>query len=285
MTTTASPALLTFSEKLAEDLDNKLLVLPAFPDAVTRIQFELQSEDKSVEEIARLLSAEPALAARVLQIANAFVIRRAGSEVRDLRQAITRMGFGMVRSVATSFGLKQVAGDANYSDISKRELELALSDSVRAASVCYVFAKRYTNLNPDEAMLTGLLHTIGRLYLIKRVSDDDQLSESDLQATTAEWHASVGRVLAESWKLPEALSEAIDQQDAGGEARTGPVSLTDILIAARTVIREADLDSATESLDSIVLDRLGVPRDSETGAFDLSSCMEEIDEIQAALGG
>ena len=56
----------SFVERLAQDLKDERLELPAFPEAVLRIQQALQSSDTDTGDIVRILSSEPALAARLL---------------------------------------------------------------------------------------------------------------------------------------------------------------------------------------------------------------------------
>ena len=95
-----------FVERLAQDLKDERLELPAFPEAVIRIQQALQSADTDTADIVRILSSEPALAARLLRIANSAEFRRADAEITDLRKAISRMGFNMVRTVAVAFAMR-----------------------------------------------------------------------------------------------------------------------------------------------------------------------------------
>ncbi len=282
-------AALTFVQRLAKDLEDKRLVLPAFPNAVTRIQLALQSDDNSIGDIVQILGSEPALAVRLLQIANAWAIRRAGPEVTDLHQAVKRMGYDMVRSIAIAFGMRRLQGDANYSPAGQAELKAALTEAVQVAAISYVLAKHFTRLKPGEALLTGLLHAIGRLYIIKRFEEADHVSDEELQTTVAEWHPTIGKAIAESWGLPEALGTAIEQQNDYEINCRGPVSLSEVLIAARLTNRGtspeagAEPDTDEEQQAAPVFDRLGIPRNDESGAVDLSTHIEEIGGIRSAL--
>jgi HD-like signal output (HDOD) protein len=226
-----------FVERLAQDLRDERLELPAFPEAVLRIQRALQNPDTSTDDVVRILSSEPALAARLLRIAYSAEFRRMDQDVTDLRKAVSRMGFNMVRSVAVAFAMRQLRRKDSYTPVAQAQLEKAWTESLEVAATCFVIAKRFTRLNPDQALLTGLLHVLGRLYIIMRSKDAEELSENQMREVIDGWHASIGKAILESWGLPEALQSAIEHQDEFEVAVDGPTSLTDVLIAAKLLMR------------------------------------------------
>src|SRR5690554_121542 len=165
MSTTAQAGF-SFVEQLAQDLSDDRLELPAFPDAVLRIQSALQSPDTDANEIVAILSSDPALAARILRTANSVAFKRADKEITDLRTAVTRMGFNMVRTIAVAFAMRQLRQRDLYSAKARDEIESIWRDSLNIATICCVIAKYCTRLNADQALLTGLLHGLGRLYIV-----------------------------------------------------------------------------------------------------------------------
>jgi HD-like signal output (HDOD) protein len=233
MSTSAQAVGFGFVERLAQDLRDQHMELPGFPEAVLRIQRALQSADTSTDDIVRILSSEPALAARLLKIANSAEFRRMDQDVTDLRKAVSRMGFNMVRSVAVAFAMRQLRRKDTYTPAAQKELEQAWKESLEIAAACFVIAKRFTRLNPDQALLTGLLHVLGRLYIIMRSKEAEELSEAEFREVVNSWHASIGKAILESWGLPEALQNAVEHQDELELELEGAVTLTDVLIAAK----------------------------------------------------
>ncbi len=243
MSTTAHAVGFSFVEKLAKDLRDERLELPAFPEAVIRIQRALQSPDTSTDDVVRILSSEPALAARLLRMANSAEFRRVDQNITDLRKAVARMGFNMVRSVAVAFAMRQLRKKDTYTPTAQLQLEQAWEDSLNASAACFVIAKRFTRLNPDQALLTGLLHVLGRLYIIMRAKDMAELSDIEMRQIIDSWHASIGKAICESWGLPEELQHAVEHQDEFDTAFDGDVTMTDVLIAAKLVAR-GEMDGA-----------------------------------------
>lgn len=115
MSSTAHTVGFSFVERLAQVLRDERLELPAFPEAAVRIQPVLQSPDTRTDDVVRILSSEPALAARLLRMANSAEFRRVDQNITDLRMAVTRMGFNMDRSVAVAFAMRQLRRKDTYS--------------------------------------------------------------------------------------------------------------------------------------------------------------------------
>src|SRR5690606_5380024 len=113
----------TLAARIAEDIQEDRLELPGFPEPVLRVQRTMESPDASAEDVVRVLSSEPALAARALQIANSVQFRRRGSEVTDLKTAVSRLGFNLVRSIAVAHAIQQLRLRETYSPSAKAELE------------------------------------------------------------------------------------------------------------------------------------------------------------------
>jgi HD-like signal output (HDOD) protein len=237
MSSTAHAVGFSFVERLAQDLRDERLELPAFPEAVLRIQRALQSPDTSTDDIVRILSSEPALAARLLRMANSAEFRRADQNVTDLRKAVARMGFNMVRSVSVAFAMRQLRKKDAYTPVAQEQLELAWEQSLAVSATAFVVAKRFTRLNPDQALLAGLLHVLGRLYIIMRAKDSPELSQTEMREILDGWHATIGKAILETWGLPETLQHAVEHQDEYGEAQEAEPSLTDVLIAAKLIAR------------------------------------------------
>jgi HD-like signal output (HDOD) protein len=147
------------------------------------------------------------------------------------------MGFNMVRSVAVAFAMRQLRRKDTYSAVAQAQLERAWEDSLEASAICFVLAKRFTRLNPDQALLTGLLHVLGRLYIIMRSKDATELSDTEMADVIDGWHASIGKAILESWGLPEELQHAVEHQDDLESDQEGDVTLTDVLLAAKLVAK------------------------------------------------
>lgn len=231
-----------FVDRLAQDLEEGHFELPAFPDAVLRVQRALQSPVTDAGDIVAILGSDPGLAANVLRIANSAAFRPASGEITDLRAAVGRLGFNMMRTVAVEFAMRQLRR-GKRPPVVLAEIEKTWRDSLNVASLCYVLAKHYTSVNADQALLVGLLHGIGRLYVVMRAEDRTDVTAEEISEIANSWQATIGKAILESWGLPESLQHAVEHQDDFDGERDGAeeisaraagvASLTDLLITAK----------------------------------------------------
>jgi len=243
MVSSAHAAAFGFVEQLAQDLKDDRLELPAFPDAVLRIQAALQSPDTDVNDIVTIVQSDAALAARILKTANSAALRRSDKEITDLRSAVARMGLSMVRTTAVAFAMRQMRLKDTYSPAGRVEIENIWHDSIKIAAVCAVLAKHYTRLSADQALLTGLLHVLGRLYVVMRAEEhakENIFEPIDIREVAAGWHTAICTAIVTSWGLPEALQHAVENQDHVDLELEGDVTLTDVLIAAKALVAASD---------------------------------------------
>ena len=292
MPTTSHAAAYGFVERLAQDLKDARFELPAFPDAVLRVQRALQSPDTSANDVVAILSSDPGLAANLLRIANSAAFKPASGEITDLRNAVSRLGFNMVRTVAVEFAMRQLRRRDIQSAVVKSEIEAIWRDSLKVASLCYVIAKHYTRVNSDQALLTGLLHALGRLYIVMRAEEMTDVSAAGIREVADGWQATIGKAILESWGLPEPLQHAVEHQDdiesvfAGADESAGPgvaagaVSLTDVLVAAKCLSAG---NGATGTQEVPALGWLNAMKKQGAPAV-LADHDEEIQSLRASLG-
>jgi HD-like signal output (HDOD) protein len=232
---------LAFLGNLATEVSKGTVNLPCFPDVVMRIRKALSAPEVSLTEVVKIIGTEPRLAARLLQAANSAAFNPAGKHLSDLRAAITRLGHRPVQSAAMSFAVKQLRLAPALRTISK-PLNFLWEQSISVAAICQVVARR-TRVSPEEAFLTGLLHGIGRLYIMVRsVGKADKLYQDPrFVDMIASWHPAIGKAVLENWGFDDHMCEAVgDQDDLDRNGKHEP-DLTDIIVvgvALARVLRE-----------------------------------------------
>jgi HD-like signal output (HDOD) protein len=241
------PLALQFLTNMAVNLSRGPVDLPCFPNVVIKIRDALHDPKTSVQETVRLVGAEPRLAARLIQTANSVAFNSSGTPVTDLRTAITRLGQRLVEGAALAFAVQQMKDEPALRSIAKQLKEL-WKMSIAVASICQVVA-RWTKVKPDEAFLTGLLHGIGRLYIMAHAVGRPSALLLDLTCaeTIANWHPSIGRAVLENWRVGEAMAVSVGEQSDFGREHRGEPDLTDVLIVS-IVLAEA-LEASSPKID------------------------------------
>lgn len=225
-------AVFEFVRSLGERLAKGEFDLPPFPDSALRVREALQDPDVDIGKISNLVLSEPALTARLLRMANSAALRRGPMEITDIKMAISRIGLDMVQNAAVSFAARE-AFKSPPGGLLSRELDLMRRHSIRVATIAYVLARNTRNpLKPDEAMLAGLLHTVGKFYILTRADEFPTLfaDRETLQDLMAQWHTGVARAIVESWEFPEGIAIAVDEQELLDRDAYLPPEITDYVL-------------------------------------------------------
>jgi HD-like signal output (HDOD) protein len=250
-------------ENLERSLAGGSLELPSLPEVALKIRRGLADDNVSVSEIARLLGSDPALAARTLRIANSAMFYRGSRPITSLNAAVSQLGYKMVRNVALSFAAQQVF--IGYGSRQLRDLVTAIwRHSVHAAVISHMLARVRTKLNADEAFLAGLLHEIGKLYIVMRAKDNVEVLANDpgFQSMLAAWHPRLGRAVIEAWELPPELAAAVGDHETCSLEASDPPSMTAVVAVANYLVEHSEaacadpeFHSKVPSLGALALDK------------------------------
>jgi HD-like signal output (HDOD) protein len=147
-------------------------------------------------------------------------------------------------------------------------------------------ARRLAKVNADTALLAGLLHGIGQLYILTRTAKHPRLfqNEAVYHNIVRDWHSSIAKALLENWDIAEEIVDAVGNYEDIGRTHTGPTDLTDVLTVGYLISSYRDHPESIElnmegvaACDRMQLDRAGYDKlIKESG--------DEIAAIQAALG-
>ncbi|MBR7746558.1 HDOD domain-containing protein [Undibacterium sp. BYS107W] len=198
-----------------------------------KIRQALDDPDMPTEQVARIISTEPVLSAQVLMLSNSAMFNRSTKKIEELRVAVTLLGFSVVRNVAISVGMKQLKDQQDNTSKSE-QMEGLWTRSMRVAALSYVIARNRTKLSADKAMVAGLLHDIGKFYILSRAHQYQGLFTSDqaLWELIDQWHADIGAAILESWEVSDDIREAVmDRKRTDLPLHTRP-TLTDVVAAA-----------------------------------------------------
>ena len=183
-----------------------------------------------------------------------------------------------------AFAVQQLKDEKSLASIAKLLNELWL-ESIAAASICRDIARR-TKVDPEEAFLTGLLHGIGRLYIMVRAVGKlgalhNPKSFMDL---LSEWHASIGKAVLENWGFAEEMSAAVGNQEEHERKHRGDADLSDILIAG-VVLSNALKMPSPRVVEMGGVDAFSILRLSDKDCICiLDYADDELKSLQDALG-
>lgn len=187
--------------------------LPTAPKVVEELISTFEDPDVMVEDIARKLSLDPVLSAKLLRLANSayyHVSRRIG----NVEDAVRMLGFVTVRTLVISSGL--VGGFKTVPGIDlKRFWRFSLHTAVAAR-----WLARKVGVNIDLAFTIGMMHALGQLVMHAGIPADaaeldgavGMFEDGRIAAETERLgfnYSMVGAELAERWKFPDIFPDTI----------------------------------------------------------------------------
>jgi HD-like signal output (HDOD) protein len=195
-----------------------------------RIQQALADPACHVDAAARLIQAEPLLAARMVGMANSAAFNPYGREVSDVRTAVSRLGFHNVRALATALATRQMASQSPQAAM-RSLAEQLWRHTAEVTALAQVIARRVTGQDPETALFAALMHEVGGFYLLARAHEYPGLLDDDLSGWIEEGEVEVGRAVLRVLGVPGGVMDGIEAYWQGYLSLPA-VSLGDTLLLA-----------------------------------------------------
>jgi HD-like signal output (HDOD) protein len=233
--------------------------------------------------VVRVVSAEPSLAVRLLQLANSAALNPGRQRITTLRTAVARVGFSLARTATIAFAMSQMRRAEAWRDLAIRFRQI-WEQSARLAAISYAVARHLGRLDADQALLAGMLQALGKLFVLIRVSRFPALLADAAICNEIEqvWQGRAVRALLVRWDLPQEVLDAASADPADARIEGMP-SLTDVVNVARCLAQVRDVATLPEAtfLHSVPFQRLGL--DFVGAAQVLAESAVEIASLRAAL--
>ncbi len=193
-----------FLEDLYQALRSDKLVLPTLPEMALKVRDVVSDENSSLADVAKVINRDPALAARLIQLANSPLLK-SRVPIESVDMAVMRMGGSMVKNIVTAMVMEQLFQATH--DVTDRKLRQCWKHASEVSSIAVGIALQFPHYAPDQAMLAGLVHDIGILPILTMAEDYPALlqDETKLDDLIMRAHPFVGQAILKHWNFPEAL--------------------------------------------------------------------------------
>ena len=215
------------------ELRSNQVKLPSVPDVAWKVRRLVDREDSMADDVAVAVSADPAIAAKLVRACNS-PLYRGFSDVRNVREAVIRLGMHTTRQLVTVFSLREVF--KTQRPALQKRMEQLWRHSREVAALCRVLAEHATRIDPEEAMLAGLLHDIGVVPVLVQAEHHPKLfaEEDNLRHAVAELRADIGCAVLDNWAFPRAFVDAARYaEDWHYECPQAEPQLVDVVIVAQ----------------------------------------------------
>lgn len=200
--------------------------LASFPDVYFRIKEVLDSPASSADDVARIVSNDMELTAKLLKLVNSPFYGLLET-VEDVAHAIALVGVTEVSNLALGMSAMKV-----FKDIPPELMDVKTfwKHSVSCGVFAKLIASRIPGLKADKFFTAGLLHDVGRLVIFKKLpyasvqtllyARENMLPLVDAERDMLGFdHTEVGNKLLSVWKFPSGLVDAVTWHHAPGYAQ------------------------------------------------------------------
>ncbi|NVK30399.1 MAG: HDOD domain-containing protein [Gammaproteobacteria bacterium] len=261
------------------------LRFPSLPEVAVKVRKAVSDPSRGLDDISRIISADPSLVARILQVVNSPA-QRGEVQIDSLSGAVNRIGATGARDVVTALAIKDLL-KANHAWVKDAFVKL-YDESARIAAIAVVLARRLGLKNPERAMLAGLMHDLGAIPVLNFL--DQTGNEADpvqVEAVVRKLRPSVGSWMMASWGYDDWLVELpLTARDWFRTPQGNRLSVSDVVIVARLIDSEhrggeQDMPKLSSTPLGVALKRSQIDPDN-TREF-MASAAEELRLVRAML--
>jgi len=251
---------------------NSLRTLPSLPQAYQALLQALSSADSSVSDVARIVSGDPAMSAKILQMVNSAFFGL-GREISAVEEATRLIGFDAIKALALNIGIFSQFENAGASRFDFNRLQAHyLEVAVLAKRIARSMGMSKAFL--EDCFLAGMVHDIGILIMHQnRPPQFDEIGvlmqTRGIDQVSAETqvfgfnHGLVGAYLLGIWGLRHDVVEAVAYHHSANLIETKQFSVSTALHVAGALVDQhnhAGLDHSIEGqgVDRLYLEKIGL---------------------------
>ena len=245
------------------------LILPTLPDIAVKVRDAVSNGDITAIELAKIISADPALSVKLIKVANCPLYRTM-VEISSIQMAVARLGNNTIRTLVTSLMMQQMwTSPSSFLDQMLRPI---WSQGISVAAISRAISIFAPHLNRDEAMLAGLIHQIGKLPILTLAEGIPEFRDNPnrMEKLLEKAHAPIGKMIMDTWHFPLELKTAAYEYIDFNRNTSEKADYTDIVQVA-FLLNKKELRTADYLLDYKAVpsyNKLGLPKDTEVLAID-----------------
>jgi HD-like signal output (HDOD) protein len=220
------------SYEISQKFKSEQIDLPSLPDVAVQINKVLQNPNINMKAVANVMHADPVISTRIIQVANSAMFTgqpRTGS----LHSAITRIGLKVTRSIVYSVIVHGLY--TPKTPLTKKLMERVYEECIRTGVVSHMLCKVIGILEPEQALLAGIVHNIGVIPILIIADKNESLSkdEAELKKVIHDLEHSVGATLLTQWGFSDELVTVAREHNDWFRKGSGEPDYCDIVQAAK----------------------------------------------------
>lgn len=218
-------------QSFSDHYESEALELPTLPEIAIKLRNAIL-QDISIADAVKIIQLDPVISAKLIEVANCPLYLSV-IPAKSCFTAISRIGLNATRNLVIALSLNHIF--KTNSPLIKKHLDNIWKQSLYISTLSHVLATVTKQVNPEEALLAGLICDIGAVPFLNFAANlpKNYYTEADLKLALPHVKGPIGYKTLVEWGFPEEFTKIpIASEDWYQD--TGPeLNLTDIVILSR----------------------------------------------------
>lgn len=279
---TDDPFASDFLAELKTLIATERLELPARPEIALQIQKVTRDPEIGIHQLTELIQSDATLAGALLHTTNSPIFR-AASEISSVGDAVIRLGFDNTRKLATNLALRQLFRARRTAS---REAMLAVwNESAHCSVFCYALSRVLGLLNPDRALLAGLIANIGAVPIIQFIDKTPEYANTlKISDVVAQLRSIIGVLIINYWGLGPDMIRVAKNSDNWSYRAAEPDYTSITLVSRWATARQEGLECPPpEEVPAFEVLNLQLPQAGQ-GIVELESSAKALQRLRWTFG-
>ena len=196
--------------------ENIALNVVRLPAVLHKVSSLIDSDNYTAQQLADLITEDPALAADVIKLVNSAHYQLGTQEVTSLQEAVVRLGGLQIKLIVLTIVMQ------NITEIKPIYFKLFGQYLWQHSLTTALWAKKLAKsrgADPDLAYFLGLIHDVGKIALFKLIVDEMNISDPQFRPNSklfcqmmTKHSLRLSALIAQSWLLPGPVVKALYEQ-------------------------------------------------------------------------
>lgn len=221
-----------FFNSFAQAYRENKLSLPSLPQVAIKLRKAMEN-DIGINDVIKIIEIDAPIVAKLIQVSNS-ALYAPSTPIKNCHAAVTRLGLETTRKLVMGISVKQLF-QSKSPQLMAKMMEL-WKRSLHVSSLSFVLAQESGEVNPEDALLAGLVCDIGAIPLLHFAEQHPESYPdlNDLQIVMPYLNPPVGSLVLHTLGFTKEITEIPKHaEDWYYESDSDKLTLMDVVILAK----------------------------------------------------
>jgi len=212
--------------------NNEELNIPSLPDVAIKLRNAMHNDDIGIADAVKIIQHDPVFSAKLIGLANCPLYIGV-TPVKSCFEAVNRIGLNATRNLIISLSINRIFKTS--SPLIKKYLDELWKESLSISIISFVLASITKQVNPEEALLAGLICNIGAIPFLSFAANfpKDYYTDSDINLALTYVKGPVGYKILNDWGFVDEYLKIPLYSEDWYQNNSEKLNLTDIVVLSR----------------------------------------------------